>query len=629
MAVRDQAGHPGVSPVDDAGAEAKAPPDAPARPRHGLKSPIRHLRGLRVQLLLWTILPLSIALIVLSFAGVFRHRQTMQHMVEDRDRGLVLAEANSVARSIERRAAQLATAAGTLNPTPNLSPGPNDMERLTTLLGPDFGGALALVDTRNQALFIPAGEPGSWARLPQVSELANRALSTHRPQYGLLAPSAATAAGNDAQSLLLAVAAPGDRALLAQLPMEALGLSDAGVHLQTETGGAVYILDDAGQVLYMSNPGAMAIAPAELGHAVQMAQTGNQNMPMPNMTVQGGGGQAGFTYLARKGQRNLLLAYAPIEPVGWKLVTAEDVSQMLGSGLGVAEVLPMVLLFVAVLALLAVSFGMAAIVRPLQELDRRAARVAWGEFDAVDTPVGGIQEIDDLRDTLAQMAVRIRSYQSGMRDYLSATTQAQEDERARLAHELHDDTVQSLIALKQRAQMARKALGSDPERATTRLDELTGLIDQELVGLRRLIGDLRPIYLEDLGFVPALEMLAQRTQERYGLVVDLAIHGEPVRLASDLELAAYRIVQQGLNNVVAHAAAKHARVTATFGSHDLTLSIQDDGRGFTPPDQPADLAREGHFGLMGMRERAMLYGGHLLIASAPGQGTTVTARLVV
>ena len=89
------------------------------------------------------------------------------------------------------------------------------------------------------------------------------------------------------------------------------------------------------------------------------------------------------------------------------------------------------------------------------------------------------------------------------------------------------------------------------------------------------------------------------------------MHGDAVRLAPDQELAAYRIVQQGLTNVVTHAEAHHAWVDVSFAAKDLTLSIQDDGRGFTPPDQPADLARHGHFGLMGMRERAMLYGGHL------------------
>jgi signal transduction histidine kinase len=295
--------------------------------------------------------------------------------------------------------------------------------------------------------------------------------------------------------------------------------------------------------------------------------------------------------------------------------------------LSVVEVLPLLLLFVAVAALLAVSLGVLTVVRPLQELDRRATRVAWGDFDAIEEPVGGVQEIDDLRATLAQMAERIRAYQGGMRDYLSAITLGQEEERGRLAHELHDVTIQGLIALKQRGQMALKAFHRDPDRAEARLQELSGLIDEEIAGLRRIIGDLRPIYLEDLGFVPALEMLAHQTEERHRLAVHLTVRGEVIRLAPDLELAAYRIVQHALANVAAHAHASHAWVEVTFAAEMLTLVVRDDGAGFTPPEQPADLARDGHFGLMGMRERALLYGGQLRITSNPGQGSTIEARL--
>ena len=178
--------------------------------------------------------------------------------------------------------------------------------------------------------------------------------------------------------------------------------------------------------------------------------------------------------------------------------------------------------------------------------------------------MGGVQEIDDLRVTLAQMAERIRAYQGGMRDYLSAITQGQEEERGRLAHELHDVTIQGLIALKQRGQMALKAFGRDPDRAEARLQELNGLIDEEIASLRRIIGDLRPIYLEDLGFVPALEMLARQTEERHRLRVHLTVYGNVVRLAPDQELAAYRIVQQALANVTAHARAGNAWVEVTF-----------------------------------------------------------------
>ena len=93
-----------------------------------------------------------------------------------------------------------------------------------------------------------------------------------------------------------------------------------------------------------------------------------------------------------------------------------------------------------------------------------------------------------------------------------------------------------------------------------------------------------------------------------------------------MEVTAFRIVQQALDNVAAHARAGHARVEIVFTAEMLNLIVRDDGIGFTPPDQPTDLARQGHFGLIGMYERALLYGGQLAITSSPGAGTTITKR---
>ena len=401
--------------------------------------------------------------------------------------------------------------------------------------------------------------------------------------------------------------ASGGKVLVGALPVEALSLAESNLLLEGQMQGAMFVLDQTGRRVHHHDPAGLAVDSAVLG-SLPPASTGS-------------------IYLRDRQGRELLVSYAHVEPPGWTLATVEDVHTITAMGMSTVEVLPLLLLFVAVVALLAVSFGVLSVVRPLQELDRRAARVAWGDFDAIEQPVGGVQEIDDLRITLAQMAERIRSYQSGMRDYLSAITQGQEAERTRLAHELHDVTIQGLIALKQRGQMASKALGHDPARAGARLQELNGLIDEEIASLRRLIGDLRPIYLEDLGFVPALEMLPRQMQDRHGLNLHLTVHRAVVRLAPDVELAAYRIVQQALANVAAHAQARNVWLDVTFTPEHLILVIRDDGRGFTPPDQPADLVHQGHFGLMGMRERVLLYGGQLTITSAPGAGATITARL--
>jgi signal transduction histidine kinase len=238
-----------------------------------------------------------------------------------------------------------------------------------------------------------------------------------------------------------------------------------------------------------------------------------------------------------------------------------------------------------------------------------------------------VEEIEDLRRTLDQMAKRIQSYQSGMHDYIGAITQGQEEERRRLARELHDETAQALIALRQQVEMAQKLLATDPDRAAGRLDQVRVMLAETVEGVRRFSRDLRPIYLEDLGFIPALEMLARETDQVGAPEVRFSTVGLVRRLPPDLELAAYRIVQEALHNVVQHAQASQAWVEVRFEEKHLVLSVRDDGQGFEPPDLPDSLARQGHFGLMGIRERALLYGGQLAIRSAPGEGTAVTVRL--
>jgi two-component system sensor histidine kinase UhpB len=237
-----------------------------------------------------------------------------------------------------------------------------------------------------------------------------------------------------------------------------------------------------------------------------------------------------------------------------------------------------------------------------------------------------VKEIEDLRQTLDQMAERIQRYQDGMHDYIAAITLGQEEERKRLARELHDSTVQALIALGQRVEMVHKALPPESDRAAARLDELKSMLDETLEGVRRFTRDLRPIYLEDLGFVPALEMLA-RPGSLDGLDVDVSVVGVARRLSPDMELAAYRIVQEALNNVLQHAQATRAWVQVRFESEQLVLTVRDDGHGFEVPTMPDALARQGHFGLMGIQERAMLYGGRLLIRSEPGAGAEIVVRL--
>lgn len=556
---------------------------------------VRRLRGLHVQLLLWTVLPLTVVLIVLALIGIARHRQTMVDLIAERNHGLVLVEAGRLARLIAARGALLAQSASALAATPAVFPDRGEEWRSAFP-----AGVVVFADRPRERL----GVVGNWPDTTVARDLAARARTTGAVHF-------ATLWQGDEAYLLIGAPAGAGQALLGAIPITALPLAE----IVTALPGALVLVDADGRPLHHEDPGGL------LGDETALAaMTGMMRTMM-------GSGAMPHGFMMPFHRHEMMVTAAAVEPPGWTLLAIEDAEAAATVGLSALTILPLILFAVTLVALLAVYFGWHAVVQPLQELAQRATRVAWGDYEAVTAPVGGVREVDDLRATLDQMARRIRGYQAGMRDYLGAITQAQEAERARLARELHDDTVQALIALKQRAQLARKALGRDPERAAERLDELSALIDHELTGLRRLIADLRPIYLEELGFIPALEMLVQQTETAHGLRVLFDVEGEPVRLAPDLELAAFRIVQQALSNVVQHAAAPNVRVIVSFTATDLELLIQDDGRGFNPPEHPTDFARLGHFGLMGMYERATLHGGSLSLNSAPGQGTTVTARL--
>ena len=161
------------------------------------------------------------------------------------------------------------------------------------------------------------------------------------------------------------------------------------------------------------------------------------------------------------------------------------------------------------------------------------------------------------------------------------------------------------------------------------LIEMQAMTTQMIDDLRRLTRDLRPIYLEDLGLVPALDMLARDTGAIINIPVTFKTAGREQRLPPDGELALYRIAQDALSNVVRHSKASKAAVSLDFDQELITLKVVDDGCGFEVPESPADMAPIGHFGLLGMQERAELIGARLAIESAPDQGTTVEVLLSV
>lgn len=202
-----------------------------------------------------------------------------------------------------------------------------------------------------------------------------------------------------------------------------------------------------------------------------------------------------------------------------------------------------------------------------------------------------------------------------------AGARAGEQERARLARELHDSVAQALYGITLGAKTARATLERDPARTLQSLDYTIRLAEGGVSEMKALLFSLRPDALEEGGLIAALTQHAHALEARHGLQVHAELRREP-DLAPDVQAAAYRVAQEALHNVVKHARAAQVWVSLVQDGPQVTLTVRDDGRGFDPQAQG-----RGTLGQRSMRERAAGAGGHLHVQSAPGEGTAVTLTL--
>ncbi|NPV09574.1 MAG: GAF domain-containing sensor histidine kinase [Anaerolineae bacterium] len=214
-----------------------------------------------------------------------------------------------------------------------------------------------------------------------------------------------------------------------------------------------------------------------------------------------------------------------------------------------------------------------------------------------------------------------------MQYYVRQVTRAQEDERLRIARELHDETVQALILLSHRLDALAADADHMPGAAAERIEELHELTEHIIQGVRRFTRDLRPPTLDHLGLLPALQGLVADLQGETDIESSVEVVGEQRRLAPEVELVLFRIVQEALSNARRHSGASHVSVLVEFHHDRVTVTVKDDGKGFHVPPRLGDLASGGKLGLMGMHERARLLGGTLEVHSAPGAGTSITASV--
>ena len=564
-------------------------------------------RGL-TQLFAVTILPLTLLLLVIAFGGVNMHQQDMRALVGERDERAVQSSAAALESELHHRVA-------TITGMAVLSSEDLTFEEIfatTNDLANDFNGEIAFLDSDGN-LLANTGNDSFWGWVSQNAQSLSLAslsdtstvLSTSRePVFSdpILDPSS-----NQLFVIVSAYSASRNVIVAGAFSPETLAIETLSTTYPTGSHVTIYLLDKSRRLLFVS--GTLAKETLEPDH------------PGVTEALQG---ESGVLYV-KKDKTEHVVAYSPIESTGWALITEEEWEMVISPSLQLTQMAPLVMVPAFILALIAIWFGAKQIVQPLQKLESKAAALAWGDFEAIKESVGGISEVQHLQMELTEMSRKVQAAQEGLHDYIGAITSAQEDERMRLARELHDETIQSVIALKQRVQLAEKVVKDQNGKRS--LQELEGLAEQTVENLRRLIRALRPIYLEDLGLVTALDMLARETTQNNHLTVDFQKTGEERRLSREEELSLYRIAQEALNNVVKHSKATHADLKIIFEDAEIKMEVRDNGNGFIMPKSPTELAPSGHFGLLGVHERADLIGARLEIESTLGKGSRLMVRL--
>lgn len=203
--------------------------------------------------------------------------------------------------------------------------------------------------------------------------------------------------------------------------------------------------------------------------------------------------------------------------------------------------------------------------------------------------------------------------------------EAQEEERRRVAREIHDGPAQSMANVVMRAEFCLKLLDKDTDKLRQELLALQAVVRDSLQDTRKIIFDLRPMALDDIGLPAALKKFISNYREQYGLPVEFQYFGPQKRLPPAVEVALFRIVQEGLNNIYKHADASNVSVKLEVLPKKVNLIVRDDGKGFNP-EKLARGAKQKGYGLIGIKERVQLLKGEMEVLSAPGQGTSLVVN---
>jgi len=431
----------------------------------------------------------------------------------------------------------------------------------------------------------------------------------------------------------------------------ALGVEFALDRLQRSVAESV--MREHALVLVLDSAGRVLVAPEMRYYADSNAWS---EVPLVQAALRGEQGAAEYRNPV---DGNIWLgAYAPVRRAGWVVLVSYPDHEVFAPLRATTLTAAVSLVGVTLLAIGLAVFLAGRFTRPLQDVKAAALSIARGDYER-RVPRAGLprDEIGQLALAFNQMAEALQAHMlaltlaqheieqkaSDLQQLLDRSVMVQETERKRIAQEIHDGITQMLVGALYELQAAKQMLaaGGDPRAASQKLNEALQLISETVSEMRRVILDLHPTILDELGLVPALQRLA-RSFENDTLRCVLQVEGAQARLSSTEELALYRIAQEALNNIRRHAGASHALLNLSFTHEHTTLTVRDDGRGIQDggatrsgsprPDLPMGgfagvPGAKDHLGLIGMNERAQSVGGRFELRSKPEGGTSIIVVL--
>ena len=573
--------------------------------------------SLRTQLMLITVAPVVALLIALSIVGFFSFTQLTRTLVEQRDSELVQLAAQQVASYWADSVFFLSSVAS----AEAVRTGDKERSQLllwgSTPLAERFD-RVSITDAQGNVVVTMGGQLGEnlgdqpyferARRLRTVVRSGVHEDSSGRPVIVVAVPIFDILRGGFAGCVL------------GIWDLQQGSLGQALAQIRVGQHGFAFLVDASGTILY--HPSRDLIRADARQHpavtALLRGETGAQTVTFRDrVTV------VGYAPIPLRERASSLVGDETWG--GWGLLTSELWDDIIAPVRPRLILMGLLIFLVVAMPLTIVALNSRRIVDPLQSLVTQAERVASGEFDSQVSVNQGPLEVRELELAFNAMVDQLRKYRSDIQNYVVSILTSQEEERKRIARELHDETAQALVVLGRRIEMAEE-IAKDAELAAE-LDGLRDLVDDALQGVRRFTSDLRPPLLEELGLPRTLELLVYRTEREEAFRANLSIVGQPRQLLPELELGLYRLAQEGLSNVRRHARATQVDVRLIYSPEAVILEITDDGVGFDVSANPSDLMRTGRLGLMGIHERARLFGGRATIESEPGKGTRV--RVVI